>query len=199
MDLIKKLKSVGVSDEIINSDGIKAIAADVAEVYRKTEDYSTKLTSLQSDKSKIESENRTLIEARDKLKQQRRELKTALGLDEKSDVDVVDFAKKIKSEQQTLLASTKNEVISLAKKIAETDEGKKGLALLDFEIEKADEILATSENVNMFKNKLNDLNGFVAGKRGNVKDKNGFVVTVGGSETGKKEYPGLPGGFKRIL
>ena len=164
MDLEQKLRLAGVSDEILKTAGIKQIVTDVADLKSQNE-------TLYRDIETKKNELNEAIKRRDSIAKQRGQIADSLGLPEEKRGEIVDHfeakmekLKELESFQNGFIATEKNEVLTLAKKLKEDKTKKAFLEIAGVEIDEIETSIKTYEDVKKMKAKLEKINGLKTAK-----------------------------------
>lgn len=164
MDLEQKLRLAGVSDEILKTAGIKQIVTDVADLKSQNE-------TLYRDIETKKNELNEAIKRRDSIAKQRGQIADSLGLPEEKRGEIVEHfevkmkkLKELESFQNGFIATEKNEVLTLAKKLKEDKTKKAFLEIAGVEIDEIETSIKTYEDVKKMKAKLEKINGLKTAK-----------------------------------
>lgn len=164
MDLEQKLRLAGVSDEILKTAGIKQIVTDVADLKSQNE---TLFRDIETKKNELNE----AIKRRDSIAKQRGQIADSLGLPEEKRGEIVDHfeakmkkLKELESFQNGFIATEKNEVLTLAKKLKEDKTKKAFLEIAGVEIDEIETSIKTYEDVKKMKAKLEKINGLKTAK-----------------------------------
>ena len=164
MDLEQKLRLAGVSDEILKTAGIKQIVTDVADLKSQNE---TLFRDIETKKNELNE----AIKRRDSIAKQRGQIADSLGLPEDKRGEIVDHfeakmkkLKELESFQNGFIATEKNEVLTLARKLKEDKTKKAFLDIAGVEIDEIETSIKTYEDVKKMKAKLEKINGLKTAK-----------------------------------
>jgi outer membrane murein-binding lipoprotein Lpp len=164
MDLEQKLRLAGVSDEILKTAGIKQIVTDVADLKSQNE---TLFRDIETKKNELNE----AIKRRDSIAKQRGQIADSLGLPEEKRGEIVEHfevkmkkLKELESFQNGFIATEKNEVLTLAKKLKEDKTKKAFLEIAGVEIDEIETSIKTYEDVKKMKAKLEKINGLKTAK-----------------------------------